>query len=545
MIGRKPHILYSILIFSIIFLLAGCKKTDNIAEDSKKKEESVQTGNEPGWKKDASDKVTLDWYINFSWYTTTWGRNLVSKEITKETGVDINFIVPTGNETDKLNSMIASDTLPDLVTLGWWDMQAQELPKKGLVYPLNELADKYDPYFYKVADGQVIEWYTNTDGNLYSYPSSSLSPKDYKTYKNIGSNENFLVRKDIYEAIGSPDMTTPEGFIAACKKAVAYCPKVGDKPLIPIGSDEFTAHGCTSFDQFLQDFLAVPFEVNGEYYDRFTDPEYIRWLKTFRELNEMGYIGDEIFIDKRMQLEEKMAEGRYFCLLYQGSDIQTPQKTLYRNDPDKIYIAVDGPKNSKGEDPVLPSTGLNGWTVTFISKNCKNPGRAIEFLSYLMSEHGQKMTYLGVEGVTYDVIQGRPIMRPEVLTLLNTDRKKFDEIYGADNAYWMLQNNVMQFRWGSNEREPMAQLREWTYPYATYTGQYDITFKNGTDIANAYTQVENEWGKVLPKLILAPSEEEFDVVLKEFEKKRNVLGYEKILKEATKQMNQTKKKLGL
>lgn len=534
-----------ILIFCIIIFITGCEKKETVTDKSKDRVHSEESVNEPGWKKNAGNKVTLDWYINFSWYTTTWGKNLVSKEITKDTGVEVNFIVPTGNEMEKLNSMIASDTLPDLVTLGWWDMQTQELTDKDLVYALNELADEYDSYFYKVADGQIINWYKNADGNLYCYPSSSISPNDYENNKNIGSNQNFLVRKDIYEAIGSPDMTTPEGFITACKKAVAYMPKVDNKPLIPVGSDEFTIHGCNSFDKYLQNFLSIPFEINGEYYDRYTDPEYIRWLKTFRKLNEMGYLSNEIFIDKRMQLEEKMAEGRYFCLLYQGSDIQTPQKALYEKDPDKIYIAVDGPKNSKGDDPTLPSTGLNGWTVTFISKNCENPDRAINFLSYLISEQGQKMTYLGVEGVTYDNIDGKPVIRPEVLKLLNTNRKKFDDIYGADNAYWMLQDNVMQAKWGINAGEPMAQLKEWTYPYAAYTAQYDVIFENGTDISNAYFHIQKEWGKVLPQLLLASSEKEFDRILEKFINRRTDLGYEKIMEESTKQMNQSKKKLGL
>ena len=38
----------------------------------------------------------------------------------------------------------------------------------GYVYALNELADQYDPYFYKVVDGSVIKWHTKEDGNLYA-----------------------------------------------------------------------------------------------------------------------------------------------------------------------------------------------------------------------------------------------------------------------------------------------------------------------------------------------------------------------------------------
>lgn len=58
------------------------------------------------------DPVTLDWYINYSWFSTPWGENLVSQTITEETGVDIHFITPLGNESEKLNALIASDSLP-------------------------------------------------------------------------------------------------------------------------------------------------------------------------------------------------------------------------------------------------------------------------------------------------------------------------------------------------------------------------------------------------------------------------------------------------
>lgn len=83
-----------------------------------------------------------------------------------------------------------------------------------------------------------------------------------------------------------------------------------------------------------------------------------------------------------------MARGRYFCMLYQYSDMLTQQKILYANDPDSIYMAVEGPRNANGDDPLRPTTTINGWTVTLISKNCKHPERAIAFLDYLMSEHG-------------------------------------------------------------------------------------------------------------------------------------------------------------
>ena len=206
---------------------------------------------------DTKEPVTLDWYVNYSWFATPWGENLVSKTITEETGVNIHFITPMGDGTEKLNTLIASDTLPDLITIGWWEPQVDEIVTGDMVYALNELADAYDPQFWDVTNPLTVTWYTQEDGNIYAYPNSSITPQDVEENIGLSSNETFLVRKDIYEAIGSPDMTTPEGFEAAVKAAEEYCPTVDGEPLIPIGAHVFDNEGNPSFDKYLMNWLVV------------------------------------------------------------------------------------------------------------------------------------------------------------------------------------------------------------------------------------------------------------------------------------------------
>lgn len=532
--------------------LAGCgtagKKEDGRAETELASADEMAVcedkGTVPGWQRDSQDKVTLDWYINYSWFTTPWGENAVSKKITEETGIDIHFMTPMGIESEKFNSLIASDSLPDLITLGWWEPQLDEMIKNDMVYAINELADRYDPYFYQVADPQVCRWYEKEDGNLYCYPNSTFTAEDYEKNE-IGSNQVFMVRKDIYEAIGSPDMTTPEGFSDAVRKAAAAFPEVEGGPLIPIGAHMFTNDGCLSFDQYLQNFLAIPYEKDGMFYDRCTDPEYIRWLKVFRQLGEEGYLKEDIFIDQRTQMEEKLEQGRYFCMIYQRTDMEKQQKALYAKNPDSVYMAVDGPKNSALEDPVLPGAGLNGWTVTLISKNCKRPDRAIELFTYLMSEHGQMMTYLGVEGITYDMVDGKPVVKKEVQDLLARNREEYDRLYGADDAYWMFQNQVMQLKWKPKGEDPMTQLIEWSYPYTKYLAQYEINMNVDTEAGHAYQEIQRLWGETLPELLLAPTEEEFDEILESFVERRKEMDFDKVMEESTRQVREAEKKMGL
>ncbi len=503
----------------------------------------------PGWSEHANDPVTLSWYINYSWFSTGWGGNVVSQKITEETGVSVNFVTPAGTESEKLAAMISADSLPDIITLGWWETQLEEMIDKDMVYALNELADEYEPYFYAAADDEVIAWYEKEDGNLYCYPNSFYTPSDYETYDEIGSNQTFLVRKDIYEAIGSPDMSTPEGFMEAVRMAAEMFPEVDGEPLIPIGADVFTSQGNNSFDKYLQNFLAIPYEdENGMYYDRYTDEEYITWLKVFRQLNEEGYLATDIFADQRTQMEEKIAQGRYFCMLYQRTDMEDQEKILYANDPDSIYIAVDGPANSAGDDPVLPGAGLNGWSVTLISKNCSDPERAMELITYLMSEEGQLVMYLGVEGVTYDVVDGAYVVKDEVQELLSSDRSEYNRLYGADDTYWMLQDNVMQLQWSQSSdasEDPCLAMEEWTYPYTHYLGQYEISFSLDTEAGYSWNAIEILWGETLPELLLASSEEEFDEILDSFVAARDALGYDEVVIACMEKIQDAKERLGM
>lgn len=542
----KSFILTLVLALFLAVMTAGCSsKTDETASSKEKKgNKTTASTDEPGWKQDKSP-ITFDWYVNFSWFTGKWGDDAVSKYVTDKTGVSVNFISPAGNEAEKMNTMIASGQLPDFITLGWWEDAVKKMIEGKLVLPLNELADQYDPYFVKVSDPTKIEWYKQEDGNTYGYPNASSSPKDFEKYKDLKpSNQTFLVRKDMYEAIGSPDMSTPEGFLKALEAAKEKYPTVNGAPLIPFGLNEFTDVGNTSLEGYLQNFLAIPMEKDGKLYDRTKDPEYLRWLKTFRLANEKGLLAKDIFIDKRPQMEEKISQGRYFAMLYQRSDLAAQEQALYAKDPNSVYIAVDGPKNSSGDEPTLAGDGISGWTVTLISKNVKDKARAIKFLSYLISEEGQKDLYMGKEGLTYDMVNGKPEFKPEVLDLLNKDRAAFDQKYGASFKYWMLMDTNMSLNWAPPTAEPSKQMEDWTKGKTVSFAAFDGISPTGTSTEGiAASKIAQLWGKTLPKLLLAKSDKEFDSMFKEFLKKRDSYGLDKVEKYQQKMYEVNKKKL--
>ena len=161
--------------------------------------------NTPAWQLDTKEDSKLTWYVNAEWWNTEWGNDVVTKKIKEDLNVDIEFLV--GDDT-KLNTFFAGGDMPDIVTV--FDASSTVAQKAdSWAYALQDLADNYDPYFYKVASDQTMSWFALADGKTYGYPDYSNTQEDYDG-GDIFAKTAFVIRKDVYEALGEPSMGTQE-----------------------------------------------------------------------------------------------------------------------------------------------------------------------------------------------------------------------------------------------------------------------------------------------------------------------------------------------
>ncbi len=166
-------------------------------------------------------------------------------------------------------------------------------------------------------------------------------------------------------------------------------------------------------------------------------------------------------------------------------------------------------------------------------------------MTYMLSEEGQFLLVMGVEGVTFEWAEETPVFKSSVHYLLNTNRELFDQLYGANYTYWMLQNNRVGDRWAPDKIYSLQQLEQWTYPYTQYMGQYEISFAQDLELSRLSDKIRKLWGEYLVKLLLAPSGGDFDALLEQYIYERDLLGYDLLLQESTRIMNESKEKLGI
>lgn len=482
---------------------------------------------EPAWKLDTSP-IDLTWFVGANWYAHSWGESLASKYVTEKTGVNVKLEVPSGEANEQITLMMTSGKLPDLISMGSWETAVKKLWEGDHVYALNELADQYDPYFYKVAGDGTLKWYRQENGNTYGVPNDSYSPNLMHETGMTAANQTFLVRKDLYEEMGSPDLSTPEGFLGALQLLKDKYSEYKGQPMSPFFAQGNVPYGMT---EYLQNLLAVPHEKDGSVYDRVTDPDYIAWLKTFRTAYERGLINVDFLVDSDTQVEEKTNNARYFMMIreWTGMTAVNPMLAAGAN-PDSNYIAVDGPQNSKGDSAKLFPGNMDGWMVTMISKSTENPERAIRFLTYLASEEGQRDLFLGKEGETWDTVDGKPQLKAEFTDMLDSNIEKLEKEYGILDTYWMMRNPVIVNQWRPEKAPVIKQMEDFANAQADIdSGIYKGLDPLGdSDVAVAWARISQNWEEVLPELITAKDEAAFDKIFDSFLSRRDSYGFAQV-----------------
>lgn len=532
---RSPFII-ALLMMCLMSGLTACSESEQ-SEDrgaSTKVDftEQIQSLNlnqeEPSWKLDTTP-VNLTWFVGAEWYGHTWGESLTSKYVTQKTGVNIEFEVSTGEPSEMLSRMLTTGSLPDLITIGSWESAVNKLRESNLIYALDELANKYDPYFYKVAGDGALQWYRQEDGHTYVIPNDAYSPEQMRSTGLTGANQTFLVRKDLYESMGKPDLTTPKGFLNVLQLLKNQYSVYKGQLISPFWAQGNASYGMT---EYLQNLLAIPHEQNGKVYDRMTDPDYMEWLKTFRTAYEQGLINVDFLVDSSAQVQEKTNQAQYFMMIREWTDISDLNSKLeVLTNQNSYYIAVDGPRSSRGESAKLFPGSMDGWMVTMISKSTENPERAIRFLTYLASEEGQRDLFLGKEGETWAMKNGKPQLTAAMVQLHDTDRERLEKEYGIMDTYWMLRNPAFVNKWRPENAPSIKQMEEFANQQADLnSGIYKGLDPIGdSDIALAWSRISQNWEEVLPELITAKDEAAFDKIFENFLIRRVNYGFNQVM----------------
>ncbi|BBH25063.1 hypothetical protein Back11_64080 [Paenibacillus baekrokdamisoli] len=398
----------------LLIVLSGCfgeghESSPESAEHSDEQQtlDLPERTSETGWlaeqkrKWNVGEPFTFDWYINLpNWkFKGKWTDYPILKDVTEITGALPSIQYPKGNVSDNMNLMIASGSLPDMITFQMNDPTVDRLIRRGLLYSYDELIDKYAPEFRDEIPDDVYQFSkSEVDNKLYGLPSFFISQWRFDHKNEIGVLA-YHVRKDIYEELGSPNMSTPEGFIAALRAFKQKYPTLEGKPSIPLAAGE----NGWSLEMLEESFGIKPLFIDavGNAHIKYKDPQFLSFIKFANQLYREGLLDPEYMLKQQPQFEEDLAT-KVFAVPLHYFGFGNANERLEARNPGAKFIAIEPLKAAPHVE--FPSLNRLGWTFTAITKNAKDPEAMIKFARYMWNPEGNLLVNYGHERENYVIV---------------------------------------------------------------------------------------------------------------------------------------------
>ncbi|RED85501.1 extracellular solute-binding protein [Cohnella phaseoli] len=362
-------------------------------------------------------------------------QNPVAKTIEKELGIQMDMTAVGADFGEKLNAMIASNDLPDLF---WVPDPAKQIPmmvKANQLYELDDLLAQYGDNITSDPSGKaMIELHKKTlspDGKLYTI--GMLRGATTAGTQPLGAN---FIRWDLYKQLGYPKL---ENFDTDLLNVLAEMQKLepknkdgqkvyaiggwfadglgwGDWPITYTLSFTEGKGYLTSDRTVYYDLATNEISPNNDLKDK--NGMFWRSLKFYNKANQMGILDPESFTQKSDKYEEKVKSGRYLYNVpgWLVTDINSHYEKAGM--PDKGMVALP-PMNT---DAFMLINNLASGGRTFaISKNAKNPEKAMQLLNWLSSYENARTVWNGPEGENWNMENGKPVPTDDYLQQSSSD----------------------------------------------------------------------------------------------------------------------------
>lgn len=320
------------------------------------------------------------------------------------TGIKANIITaPTASFSEKLNATLASGTLPDIVFMS--AQVANIWQEEGALLPLDDLIEAYAPNIQKVLTEDDKKQLMNPDDRqLYGVPYILRLP----------AMNSMGVRRDWLQKLGLEAPTTIEELetVLTAFKDNAQMLNNG-APVIPMAGLLSAFYGMFGINPS-GDQGQWTLDADGNYISIYEHPNYRAFLETLNRFYEKGLIDPEY-------LSRNGDQNAIYTLFNGGTAgmgfvystrLREITSILQESNKDAFFdfmppiTGIDGKKQIPGRQELG-----NQGCITIAAKGKEKA--CIQFLDWAYGEEGNRLLNYGIEGKTYDMVDGKPVIKDE------------------------------------------------------------------------------------------------------------------------------------
>ncbi|MGG1637573.1 ABC transporter substrate-binding protein [Paenibacillus sp. FSL K6-3182] len=490
------------LIIIVMLVLSGCAQNKTGGSNTPKEDTNNTPSNETG------NAASLKPYKITLIYPGAVPKDLklvqdeMSKYLTEKINATIELKpIDWGSWTDKTNLMKISGESFDLIfTAGWFGYGLDV--SKGQFVELTDLIAKHGKDIPAILGDDFMK-------------GAQISNKTYgvPTKKEFAQGFGFLLNKELvdkykFNTEGVKTLEEMEEMFKVIKEK--------EQGIVPVVSNKFAnTWGAANYDSGIisrdsKELKAI---------DTLEDPKFIDFLKRMRQWNLNGWFDKDVMTsDSSGQAENMMKAGKAFAI---GSSLK-PGK-------DKEMSVTMGLPLVQVET-ALPytTTGEANGALLSISRTSKDPERAMMFLNMLYTDAKLlNMLDWGIEGTHYVKKADNVIDYPEGVTA---------ETQGYPSpGGWMFGNQFISYLWANEDADKWEQFEKFNES-SERSIALGFTFDEAPVKAEkaAVGNVDKEFQMVLN----SGAVDDVEGTIAKYKAKRNAAGYQKILEEQQRQLDE-------
>lgn len=331
-------------------------------------------------------------------------------------------IVPGADYGTKKSTVLGTANLPDVICGMTVDEVKQYGGTDGMFLNLDEYKS-YAPDYFGLVDGGDRAIETNkmrVNGNLYCFEKLekyrvAIAPlvgirMDLLEEQNIAVPTTF---DEYYDALLKIKEAHPEMYGFSTRNGTNYL----------IGSFAYSM-GTGGFPTFNTARGMYLEPGTDSYIYGPTDEKFTRVIEFLRKAYADGILHPDYANMDKDTMFEKLSNGELISVCDNNSFIsRTFNPALQQIEPDAYFDILEPLKNQDGN--IRAYRYNKDWTdnVAVISSQTEHPERIVEMMNWLYTEEGSLLSNFGVEGVHYDMVDGVPTIKQELI----------DECAGADD----------------------------------------------------------------------------------------------------------------
>lgn len=415
---RKTAVLLAAVM--TVSYMTGCKGT---AENAVTAADTAEVSGEVTYPMETKEPVILTYWMPISQSATkfisSYAENEAFQEAQKRTGVKIEFIHPVaGQEKEQFNLLMASGELPDIIQ-GASYYQGGELKgvDDGAFLDLTPYLEANAPDYYEIITGdeEIKREVFSDDGRVPAFYRINESP--------IPPATRMVVRQDWLDEFGMEVPVTMNEFEAYFEKIKETKPGVVPFMLPSQNPNPNPANMEVIWGAF--NILPDWFLDDGEVSHGYSNPrlkEYLTWMNKWYQA---GYISKDFPSIETKQVWAEFDSGNI------GAYIESVD--IARTRAEGLHMAITSTPYPRVEKEDKLHTLVASWPkagdVTVVSAESKHKEAAVRFLNYAYTHEGAMLYNYGIEGKSYEMVDGKPKYTDYIL---NNDR------FDAESANYIL-----------------------------------------------------------------------------------------------------------